>query len=95
MGVRVRPEQGRDLAREEARSEPEVARAASRRRVIDHRPLDPARFEQDVAASGPSVVQVASHAVFIDDVSTSFVLGYDHMAEIVSPSRRREEPSSP
>ena len=54
------------------------------------------RFEAEIASGNPSIVHVASHAVFTGDPTTSFVLTHDghidmeRLSEVVAPTQFRK-----
>ena len=60
--------------------------------------FEAARFEQELAADAPSVVHLASHAVFTGDPATSFVLTHDdrlsmdELSQVVSSTRFGRQP---
>lgn len=67
-------------------------------RVLLDDAFDVDRVEEAVATSEPSVVHIASHAVFSGDPATSFVLTHDgkltmdRLSEIVSVTKFRQRP---
>jgi len=60
--------------------------------------FDSERFESELATEVPSVVHIASHAVFTGDPATSFVVTHDdritmdRLRDVVAPTQFRERP---
>lgn len=76
----------------------EAIRALYGGEVLLDEAFETGRFEAEVEAEVPSVVHVASHAVFTGDPSTSFVLTHDgrlsmdELSELVAPTQFRRRP---
>jgi filamentous hemagglutinin family protein len=66
--------------------------------ILLNEDFESSRFEGRLEAEIPSVVHVASHAVFTGDPATSFVLTYDdrltmdQLSEVVAPTQFRQRP---
>jgi CHAT domain-containing protein len=76
----------------------EAIRALYGGEVLLDEAFETARFEAEVETEVPSVVHVASHAVFTGDPATSFVLTHDdrltmdELSEVVAPTQFRRRP---